>query len=313
MRYSTQNWLLLIGLSVIWGFSFIFMKYGLKSFSWDEVAAIRISFSFLATLPLLIYHFKKIRRSEIKYYCLVGFFGSGLPAFCFTFAQTHLASGITGVLNSLTPVFTFVLGVALFGMQFEKQKLLGLIVALAGAIVLVVFDTAPGGESNVLYALPLFLATMSYATSANLVKRYLSTSHPIALGAVGFLFIGLPSLIYLLSGTDFLAQAELARDSGFRLQLFNLASDEQHALFGVSLASILALSFFGTVIASIGYYALVQKTDPIFGSLVTYLIPLVALIIGTIDGELLRMYHFAGMLLILTGIWLINRKATPRN
>ncbi len=292
-KYSTANWLLLIGLSVIWGFSFIFMKYGLKTFSWDQVAAIRISFSFIATLPLIIFYFRQIKKSEIRYYLMVGFFGSGLPAFCFTFAQTHIESGITGVLNSLTPVFTFVLGVLLFGMKFEKNKLIGLIVALTGAIILVAFDKAPGGESNLLYALPLFAATMSYATSANLVKKYLQNAHPLAMGAVGFSFIGIPSIIYLFT-TDFLTHS----------------ADEY---FSISLFSIIALSFFGTVVASIGYYTLIQRTDPIFGSLVTYLIPIIAIAIGFFDGENLLIYHFAGMLFILVGINIINYKPKAPN
>lgn len=285
-KYTTTSWVLLLVLSLIWGFSFIFMKYGLKTFSWDEVAAIRISFSFIATLPLIFIHFRKIKKSEIKYYCMVGFFGSGLPAFCFTFSQTHIESGIAGVLNSLTPVFTFVLGVLLFGMKFERNKLYGLIVALTGAIILVLFDKAPGGESNLVYALPLFVATMSYATSANLVKRYLQNAHPLTLGAVGFTFIGIPAITYLFT-TDFLSQT----------------NDE---FFTISLTSILALSFFGTVVASIGYYALIQRTDAIFGSLVTYLIPIVAILIGWIDGEHLMVYHFIGMLFILAGIYIIN-------
>jgi len=292
-KYSTTNWLILIGLSVIWGFSFIFMKYGLKTFSWDQVAAIRISFSFIATLPLIIFYFRQIKKSEIRYYLMVGFFGSGLPAFCFTFAQTHIESGITGVLNSLTPVFTFVLGVMLFGMKFEKNKLIGLIVALTGAIILVAFDRAPGGESNLIYALPLFAATMSYATSANLVKKYLQNAHPLAMGAVGFSFIGIPSIIYLFT-TDFLTHSG---DVNFSISLF----------------SIIALSFFGTVVASIGYYTLIQRTDPIFGSLVTYLIPIIAIAIGFFDGENLLIYHFAGMLFILAGIYIINFKPRLSN
>lgn len=287
--YSTQSWLLLIGLSLIWGFSFFFMKNGLKTFSWDEVAAMRISASFIATLPLLIYHFKKLKRSELPYYCMVGFFGSGMPAFCFTFSQTHIESGITGVLNSLTPVFTFIFGVLLFHMQFEKRKLYGLIVALTGAVILVIFDQDAGGHSNLLYALPVFVATMSYALSANLVKRYLQTAHPLALGAAGFAFIGIPALIYLCT-TGFLQHA----------------NDE---FFTLSVSSIVALALFGTVTASIGYYALVQRTDAIFGSLVTYIIPLVAIIIGILDGEKLKAYHFAGILFILAGIYIVNYRA----
>lgn len=285
-QYSTRNWTFLFVLSTIWGFSFYFMKNGLKTFTWDEVAALRISISFIASFPLFFVFLKKIKRKEILYYCLVGFFGSGLPAFCFTFAQTHLDSGITGVLNSLTPVFTLLLGVFFFGMQFEKNKLLGLFIALLGSIILVVFDKTQSGQSNLLFAFPVFIATMSYATSANLVKRYLQHAHPLAMAAVGFIFIGIPALVYLFS-TDFLTRSS-------------------QETFQMSLLSLTALSVFGTVIASIGYYTLVQKTDPIFGSLVTYIIPLVAIIIGLLDNEILKAYHFIGMAFILVGIYVLN-------
>lgn len=284
--YSSQNWMLLFLLSLIWGFSFYFMKNGLKTFTWDEVAALRISLSFICTLPLLLIYFKKLKKSELKYYGLVGLFGSGLPAFCFTFSQTHLESSIAGVLNSLTPVFTFLLGVLFFHLSFEKNKLAGLFIALIGAVILVIFDKTESGESNLLYSIPVFIATISYAMSANIVKRFLQHAHPLAMGAAGFSFIGIPAIIYL-STTGFM---EL----------------KTHEYFYLSIESILALSIFGTVLASIGYYTLIQKTDPIFGSLVTYLIPLVAIIIGLLDGEELKLYHFVGMLFILTGIYAVN-------
>jgi len=285
-KYSTSNWFILVLLSVIWGCSFIFMKKGLDTFSWDVVASMRLSFSCIATLPILIFYHKKIKRSEIKYYAITGFFGSGLPAFCFTFAQTHIESGISGVLNSMTPVFVFILGVLFFGVRFEKLKLLGLIIALSGSVVLVIFDETESGQSNILYALPVFLATISYAISANSVKRFLQNAHPLAMGAVGFQMIGIPSIIYLLT-TKFWLQSEAPH-------------------FVLSVSSIAALSILGTVTASIVFYALIQRTDSIFGSLVSYLIPVVAIILGLLDGEKLLPYHFAGMLLILIGVYIIN-------
>ncbi len=287
-KYSTTNWLILIGLSVIWGCSFIFMKKGLDTFSWDEVAAMRISFSCITTIPIIILYNKKIKREEIKYYAMTGFFGSGLPAFCFTFAQTHIESGISGVLNSMTPVFVFILGVLFFGVKFEKLKLIGLIIALTGSVLLVVFDRSENGKSNLIYALPVFVATISYGISANAVKRFLQNAHPLAMGAVGFLIIGIPSIIYLLS-TQFWVKA-----------------DEQ--FFVRSVSSIAALAVLGTVTASIVFYALIQRTDSIFGSLVSYLIPIIAILLGLIDGERLLPYHFAGMFLILAGVYIINAK-----
>lgn len=285
-QYATRNWITLMILSIIWGCSFLFMKKGLDTFSWDEVAAMRISFSCLATIPIIIFYFRKIKKKEFKFYAMTGFFGSGLPAFCFTFAQTHIESGITGVLNSMTPVFVFILGVLFFGVRFEKIKLYGLITALIGSTLLVVFDRSESGESNLLFALPVFLATISYAVSANIVKRFLQEAHPLAMGAVGFLCIGIPAIIYLL------------------FTQFWLKSNDEH--FIVSISSIIALSILGTVLASIIFYALIQKTDSVFGSLVSYLIPVVAIILGLMDGEKLHIYHYIGMFFILAGIYIVH-------
>ena len=95
------------------------------------------------------------------------------------------------MLNSLTPVFVFILGVLFFSIRFEWSKFWGLVVALVGAVILVIFDTSETGKSNLLYALPVFLAAISYAISANSVKRFLQNAHPLAMGAMGFLIIGI--------------------------------------------------------------------------------------------------------------------------
>jgi drug/metabolite transporter (DMT)-like permease len=285
-QYSLTNWLILTVLSIIWGCSFYFMKNGLKTFSWNEVAAMRISFSFVSLLPFLLINIKRLKRQELPYYFLVGLFGSGIPAFCFTFAQRHLASGITGVLNSMTPIFTFIIGVFFFALPFQRLKLFGLVTALTGAILLVVFDESENGNSNLWFAIPVFLATISYGISANIVKRYLQNAHPIGLAAAGFTFIGVPAAIYLLTTR------------------FWESSNED--FFTISLASVAALAILGTVLASIIFYALIQKTDSIFASLVSYLIPVVAIILGLADGEKLFPHHLIGMFFILAGIYIIN-------
>lgn len=287
MQYQPKHWLILLGLSVVWGTSFFLIKNGLKTFSWDQMAAMRISVSLLCSIPTFLIFLRHVQRRQLKFYALTAFFGSGIPAFCFAFAQTHIDSGIAGVLNSLTPAFTFALGVLFFAMPFHRWKLAGLLTALIGAIVLVASDGI-GSDSQLWYAIPVFAATLSYATSANLVKRYLQDTHPAALGATGFMFIGVPAIIYLFSTR------------------FYLLADQPN--YNESLWSIVALSVFGTVIASIVYFKLIQMTDSLFGSLVAYFIPVVALIIGVLDKEQITFYHIVGMAFILAGIYMINAK-----
>jgi drug/metabolite transporter (DMT)-like permease len=287
MQYQPRHWLALIFLSVVWGTSFFLIKNGLETFTWAQVAALRITISFLGTLPVLFFFRKHFQLKDLKYYFLVGLTGNGIPAFCFTFAQIKIDSGIAGVLNSLTPAFTFALGVLFFALPFVKWKLIGLLTALTGALFLVSYGS-PGGKEQIWYSIPVFIATLSYATSGNLVKAFLQHGHPIVIGGVGLTSIGIPAAIYLFS-TSF----------------WELSSEPEYI---TSLSSILVLALFGTVLASILYFRVIQNTDALFGSLVAYLIPLVALIIGVWDGEIITFNHIIGMTAILSGIYMINSK-----
>jgi len=112
---SLQNWLTLIFLGFVWGSSFILMKKGLLVFSPVQVASLRVGISFLVFLPFAIGYLKKIPKSKLKYILAIGAFGSFIPAFLFATAQTELESAPAGILNSLTPLFTFIWGVTLFG------------------------------------------------------------------------------------------------------------------------------------------------------------------------------------------------------
>lgn len=287
MQYQPRHWLALMFLSVIWGTSFFLIKNGLDTFSWSQVAAMRVSISFLGSLPVLFFFRKYFQLKDLKYYFLVGLTGNGIPAFCFTFAQMRIDSGIAGVLNSLTPAFTFGLGVLFFALPFARWKLIGLLTALAGALFLVSYGSS-GGREQLFYSIPVFVATLSYATSGNLIKTYLQHGHPIVIGGVGLSTIGIPSLIYLLSTSFWELQSE--------------------PTYTVSLWSVALLALFGTVLASILYFRVIQQTDALFGSLVAYLIPIVALMLGLWDGEIITLNHVLGMLGILSGIYMINSK-----
>src|SRR4051812_22162912 len=110
MNSKTISWLILITLSLVWGSSFILMKQGLKVFSSDEVAGLRITIASLFMLPFLIRHYKIDLRRHIKGLLLMGVFGNLIPAFLFTKAETQISSSLTGMLNALTPLFTILIG-----------------------------------------------------------------------------------------------------------------------------------------------------------------------------------------------------------
>src|ERR1035437_6495628 len=179
---------MLMMLAFIWGSSFILMKIGLKSFSCDQTAAIRILLASLVLLPISLNHAKMIRRKDIKSLLIAGFFGSLIPAFLFMKAETRIDSSLAGMLNSLTPVFTMIVGLLFHKTAFRWMQILGLSLGLAGAIGLIFSgDGFSLGTINN-YALFIVLATSFYANSINLIKTRLPHLTGVHVTFLSFLF-----------------------------------------------------------------------------------------------------------------------------
>jgi drug/metabolite transporter (DMT)-like permease len=285
-----RSWLILILLGITWGSSYILIKRGLVAFSAEEVACLRITISALAFSPVFIYRYKKIEWSRWPAFLTVGIAGSGLPAFLFATAQTHLSSSLAGVLSSLTPLFTLLLGIAFFGIAFQVKKLVGVLIGLAGAVFLILFGNNSaelGGD--LFYGSLVLLATGCYALSSNTVKTYLSDLDALTISAVSFFLIGSPAFVYLAF-------------SDVPAQLWNATP---HAWSSLGYIGILSLG--GTVFASIFFFTLVQWRDALFASLTSYLVPIVALLWGLFDNETITLYHGLGLMLIMTGLYLSRR------
>lgn len=275
-------------LGLVWGSSYVLIKKGLEAFSPQQVACLRISITMLAFFPVFIFRFKKIDWTKLKYYAIVGFAGSFFPAFLFAFAQTRISSSVTGVLSSLTPLFTLALGIFFFKAPFNPAKALGVMVGLAGAVLLIVYGKEAGETGNIWYGLLVVLGSLLYASSANTVGAHLYHMNALTISAVSFMIIGFPALAYL-----------------FFSDIPTVLSE--HEKGWASLGYISILSIFGTVIATVLFFKLVQITDAVFSSTVSYLIPLVAIIWGAVVGEPITLFHLAGMILILSGVY-ISRK-----
>lgn len=283
-------YLILLVLSFIWGSSFILMKRGLEVFSPVQVGAYRLSIAGLALLPIVIQHWGPLLKSKLKYFFIVGLVGNGIPAFLFATAQTKLNSSTAGALNALTPLFTLLIGVWLFQNRLTLSKTLGVIIGLMGALILILLRANGLAEPHWAYGLLIVLATVMYGTSVNTVGKYLREVRPMVTAAVPLVLAATPS-VFILFSTDF-------------VQRF----DQPGAWIALGYISILGL--LGSAASLVAFNKLIQITSPIFASTTTYLMPIVALFWGLLDGEALGWPQFLGMLSILIGIWLVNRKRT---
>jgi drug/metabolite transporter (DMT)-like permease len=279
---------ILLVLSFIWGSSFILMKRGLEVFSPLQVGAFRLTIAAAALLPVVLRHFRRPLWGRLKYFAIVGLVGNGIPAFLFSTAQTHLSSSTAGALNALTPLFTLILGVFIFGYPFQRNKALGVAVGFAGALFLILLKGNGMYDPNWAWGLLVVLATLMYGTSVNTVGRYLNDMKPVVTAAVPLVLAGIPASVLLFS-SDFTSRLALPG-----------------AWEAVGYLSILGLV--GSAASLIAFNRLIQTSGPVFASTTTYLMPIVALFWGFLDGETLGWTHLAGMGCILLGIWLVNRK-----
>ncbi len=267
------------------------MKKGLESFSPLQIAGLRLVAAALTLLPFFVNVKYKLSKVEIKAILVVAIVGNGIPAFLFPLAETHINSASAGVLNALSPLFALLLGQLVFQLQFSKAQNVGVFIGLIGAVFLVL---AGGGEIDLFtqlrYSGLVILATVGYGLSTIVIKRYLNETPPVLATGLAFCSMAIPYGLYLLLGSDLSTAYQIAPE------------------FWESLIYVLVLGSIGTALALYLFYRLIQMTDPIVASSVTYVIPIVALAWGLLDGERFTPGQWIGMGIILLGVYLSNRK-----
>jgi drug/metabolite transporter (DMT)-like permease len=295
MNQRLLSWIILVGLVLTWGSSFILIKRGLEVFSAVEVGALRVSITFLFLLPFAITRMKGICKQDLIWLGISGVIGSLLPAFLFAKAQTGINSSTAGLLNSLTPLFTLIVGLTMFGIKTRWINVLGVIIGLLGAAGLISQSGGNSFEFNISYASYIIVATIFYAVNVNLIKTKLKHINAITITSLTFGLVGIPALVILFFMTDFV----------------NKISSQTGALSGLGFIAILAVV--GTGIAMIAFNTLIKFTSALFASSVTYLIPIVAISWGIIDSERFEPQYFVWIFMIIGGVILVNRKKSDRN
>jgi drug/metabolite transporter (DMT)-like permease len=270
------NWLIFIILSFIWGSSFIMMKEGLLHLSPYQVASLRILFAGIVLLPWAVKYITRVPKNKLLIIFLSGVLGSLLPAYLFCVAEEGIDSALAGTLNSLTPIFVIIIGALFFRSRTSAYKILGIIIAFTGSVLLLLSKGKMGESQNLLYVSFIVLATIFYGINVNMVHRHLRDTGSLQIAAVALSLNAVPALI----------------STGI------LYSTGHAALLGI----------FGTAIASIIFYVLIKRAGAVFSSMVTYGIPLVANCWGLLYGEEVGWKQFGCLLLILVGVYVANRR-----
>ncbi|MDC6351078.1 DMT family transporter [Zeaxanthinibacter sp. PT1] len=294
MSDVNRRWFYLVVLSIIWGTSYILIKKGLQGFSPIQLGSVRMVITAAFLLLFGYRSVRKIKKNEWKWVALSGFVGSFFPAFLFAFAETEIDSSIASVLNSLVPLFTIFVGYIVFKIPFYKNQVVGVIIGLVGAAMLVGIGADINPGQNYWYAGLVILATLFYALNANIIKSKLSGVSPIGIAAGNFAAVLLPSLVVLAFSGAFSEEVTGGE------------------YYYSSLVYVVILSVVGTCFAKVMFNKLVHISSPVFSVSVTYLIPIVGVIWGLLDGERFSLWQLAAAAIILFGVYLVNRRKVNR-
>ena len=288
MENKNLRWVYLAILDLIWGSSFILMKRALLGLTPIQVGALRTLFTAIFLILIGGKKIFKIKRKHWYYLTLNGFVGTFFPAFLFAFAIDKIDSSIASILNSLTPLNTLIFGALVFGFSFRKRQLIGVLIGLIGTLMLILKGAELNPNQDYFYASFILIASIGYALNVNILKKYLFDLDALSITVANFVLLIIPTLIVLWF-TDFFETFEVNQST--KTGMFYLA----------------ILAVFGTGLAKIMFNRLIQISTPIFSSSVTYLIPIVAITWGILDGEKITLFQVVSGAIIMFGVYLVNK------
>ena len=257
-------------------------------FTDSQVGSLRMLIAALVLLPFALKAISKLKNQKnLLPLIVVGVCGSFIPAFLFTYAETGISSGYAGMLNSFTPIFALIIGFVVFKDRLTKIQMTGVAIGAIGVISLMLAGHDLSIKGDFSHILAIVIATFLYAVSLNTIKHKLQHLKGIEITSLSFLLVLIPGLIISITNGSF-------------------ATITSNQFAGEGLIYLGALSIIGTAIAVVIFNQLITMSSVLFASSVTYLIPIVAVIIGLSFGEHINTQQIISMAIVLFGIFLSN-------
>lgn len=294
MSTTLISYLILLVLSVIWGSSFILMKLGMFHssgeliFSPIQVASIRMLIASSIFLPISFKYWKLIKsKTDAISLIIVALCGSFIPSFLFTIAEKEINSGLAGMLNSFTPIFTVIIGSLLFSKKTGPRELIGIIIGSFGVTLLTFYGNGGLSIANTNSIFLVILATFCYAISLSTIKYKLNHLSSISITSLSLSFIWPAALCIALFSDS--------------IEVFK---SNEYAFEGFIFVFILAI--FSTTLATLLFNFLIKISSALFASSVTYIMPIVAVLWGLYFNEQIYLIQVAAVVIILIGVFVTN-------
>ena len=284
------EWGMLILLSVLWGASFLFMKVALLELPTFTIVFSRVCIASLALLVLI-----KVLNNEFpkgikvwRTFFIMGFINNVVPFSLLVWGMTEIASGLAAILNAMTPFFTILVAhFATSDEQISYNKIVGVLLGLAGVVVLIGVDALGGFNASILAMLACLGAAFSYALAAIFGRQFKRMNLQPATSAFG----------QVTASSLLLLPIVIIVDSPWTLSMPGMNT----------WLSIVTLGVGSTAIASVLYFSILTTAGATNIALVSLLIPVSAIIIGWLMlGETLLTNHLIGMAIITLGLLAID-------
>ncbi len=293
-RPTTRDWLLFGLISLFWGSSYLFIKIGVQTLEPFTLIALRLFFGVLILAVALRLSHAPIPRDRTTYGKLVvmAVFNIVIPFSLITWGEQYIDSSLATILQATTPLVTIVIASTVLTEEaITVNRLVGLIVGFAGVIVLLSHGLTGGRGESTLGEIAILGASVSYAAGNVFVRVNMRGHHPTvpAFFQVGIALVIVSALMVLFE------------------------SPVQLPTTGLAWFAVLWLGVFGSSLAYLIYFRLVHVLGPTRLSLITYIMPIVGIVLGVaVLNETIDLRTLAGTAIILGGVGLVNGSRSSR-
>jgi len=274
-----------VGMGIVWGSSFLFMKVALDGVSFTQVAWSRLVFGGLTLGVIVLLSRQKLPREPVVWlhFGVIALTNCVIPHLAFAWAEQYVSSGLASIYNAVTPITTALMVTLAFRVErLNRGQVLGIAIGIVGVIVIIAPWQHSGFSGDLAGQLACLLAATCYGFSFGYIRKFLS-HRPIPGTTFAFLNIGIAGAIMLV--------------------LTPVIAWQPVQLTPQIVASLLALGILGTGVAYIWNINVLRAWGPINASTVTYITPVVGVLLGVLVlGETFALNQPIGAALVLVGI-----------
>ncbi len=278
---------MLITLSIIWGSAFMLVEVVLEDVPPLTLVAGRLTGAFLFLGAAFAISGRPFPRDAASWraFVFLGVVNNVFPFILLTWGQDRIDSSQAAILVASMPLSTVLIAHFWINERLTVDRMLGVLVGFGGVFLLVGGDLRDLTGSGTLGQLAVIAGAVGYSTGTVFARRYLQDAD-IVTTAMG----------QTLAGTAIMIPLALAVDTPFDL-----------SLSGKTVVAWVAMGVFPSGVAYLIFFRLVRQVSATQASMVTYLIPVTAILLGVLVlDESVASSSFAGLALIIAGIWVVN-------